>query len=483
MASGNEEEQKGITVKKGENFSEWYTQLVVKAELADYGPVQGTMAIMPYGYAIWEKLQGVFDKMIKETGHSNAYFPLLIPESFFSRESEHIKGFAPELFWVTKSGNRELGERLAVRPTSETMIYNFMSKWIRSWRDLPLLLNQWCNVMRGEIKATKFFVRTSEFLWQEGHTAHATKEEAEREVMLALGFYTDIFEKYLAIPVIRGMKSDSEKFAGAVYTTTVEAIMPDGKALQSATSHYLGESFSKHFGVSFLDKEGKNQNVHTTSWGFSTRIIGALIMLDSDDKGLILPPLIAPIQAVIVPIFYSDEDREAVWKAADDLKHKLEKKGLSVKFDDRAERSPGYKFNYWELRGVPLRIEIGPRDLKEGSYVFARRDTGEKLKVKSEDAVITTSKLMKDIQKNILKMNRQAMKDRIFIANSYEKFKIDIGTGFVKANWCGSAECEAKIKDETTATNRVIPFGEKKKGKCIYCGKETDLIAYFAKSY
>ena len=285
----NEEDQKGITVKKNEDFSEWYTQLVSKSELADYGPVKGTMAIMPYGYAIWERIQAIFDKMIKETGHTNAYFPLFIPESFFMRESEHVKGFAPELFWVTKSGDRELEERLAIRPTSETIIYHFMAKWIRSWRDLPMLLNQWCNVARAEIKATKPFVRTSEFLWQEGHTAHLTKEEAEKEVMLALNLYRELSEKYLAIPVILGTKSESEKFPGAVYTLAIEAIMPDGKALQSATSHYLGENFSKHFGVSVLNKEGKQQNVHTTSWGISTRIMGALAMLNSDDKGLMLP--------------------------------------------------------------------------------------------------------------------------------------------------------------------------------------------------
>jgi prolyl-tRNA synthetase len=477
------EKDLGITVRKSEDFSEWYTQLVTKAELADYGPAQGTMAIMPHGYAIWEKIQSAFDSMIKATGHSNAYFPLFIPESFFLKESEHLKGFAPELFWVTKSGERELGERLAVRPTSETIIYHFFARWIRSWRDLPVLLNQWANITRAEIKATKLFIRTSEFLWQEGHTAHMTKDEAEKEVMMIVGFYKDIAEKHLAVPVLVGRKSESEKFAGAVYTTTIEAIMPDGKALQLGTSHYLGENFSKHFGVSFLDKEGKSQNVHTTSWGISTRMIGALAMLDSDDRGLILPPLVAPIQVVIVPIFYSDEDKASVMSASEGLKSRLEKKRLSVRLDMRTERSPGWKFNYWELKGVPVRIEVGPRDLKEGSVMVVRRDTGEKLKVRNEEAVKKAGRLLKEIQKNILKQNKKSMKEKIFAAKSYESFKEYVGKGFVKVNWCGKESCEKKIKEETTATNRVIPFDERKKGRCIVCGSETDIMAYFAKAY
>ena len=476
-------DEKGITVRKSEDFSEWYIQLVTKAELADYGPVQGSMAIMPYGYAIWEKIQETLNTMIKASGHSNAYFPLLIPEGFFLKESEHIKGFAPELFWVTRAGERELGERLAIRPTSETIIYSFMAKWIRSWRDLPMLLNQWCNITRAEIKSTKLFIRTSEFLWQEGHTAHSTKEEAEKEVMDALGWYKELAEDYLSIPVLAGMKSESEKFAGAVYTMAIEAIMPDGKALQCGTSHYLGENFSKHFGVSYLDKEGKSRNAHTTSWGVSTRLMGALVMLNSDDKGLVLPPRIAPIQVVIVPIFYSDEDRTSITKAAEELKTKIEKKRISVKFDNREGRSPGYKFNYWELKGVPVRIEIGPRDLKEGGVVVTRRDTGEKTKVKNDDVVSTLSKLMKDIQRGSLKRNRLLMNDKIFKAGSYDRFKEYIAKGFVKVEWCGSADCEAKIKEETGATNRLISTDEKKKGRCIYCKKDTETVAYFARSY
>ncbi|HUB92666.1 MAG TPA: proline--tRNA ligase [Candidatus Saccharimonadales bacterium] len=477
------ESELGLTVKRDENFSEWYTQLVTKAELADYGPVQGTMAIMPYSYAIWEKIQAGFDAMIKSAGHQNAYFPLFIPESFFLKESEHLRGFAPELFWITKEGDRELGERIAVRPTSETIIYHFLAKWIRSWRDLPMLLNQWCNVTRAEIKATKLFIRTSEFLWQEGHTAHASKDEAEREVMLILGFYREIAEKYLAIPVLFGRKSESEKFAGAVYTTTIEAMMPDGKALQLGTSHYLGENFSKHFGVSFLDKEGKTQNVHTTSWGISTRMIGALIMANSDDKGLIMPPMVAPIQVVIVPIFYSEEDKAGVMKVAEELKAGLEKKRISVRLDSRPERSPGYKFNYWELKGVPIRIEIGPRDLKEGTLVIARRDTGEKAKVKREEAIKAAGKLIKSIQKSIFKKNIKTLKEKTFTAKTYDELKAYVGRGFVRANWCGSGDCELKIKEETTATNRVIPFDGRKKGKCVVCGKETETVAYFAKAY
>ena len=475
-------DEKGITVRKSEDFSEWYLQLVTKAELADYGPVQGTMAIMPYGYAIWEKIQEILNSKIKASGHSNAYFPLLIPESFFLKEAAHIKGFAPELFWVTRAGEREIGERLAIRPTSETIIYSFMAKWIRSWRDLPMLLNQWCNIARAEIKSTKLFIRTSEFLWQEGHTAHSTKEEAEEEVMRALGWYKELAERYLSIPVLAGTKSESEKFPGAVYTTTIEAIMPDGKALQCGTSHYLGENFSKHFGVNYLDKEGKSRNAHTTSWGISTRVLGALVMLNSDDKGLVLPPLIAPIQVVMVPIFYSDDDRANITKVAEQLKAKIERRGMRVRFDNREGRSPGYKFNYWELRGVPVRIEIGPRDLKDGGVVLIRRDTGEKRKVKNEELVGTLSKLMKEMQKSGLKRNRLLMEEKIFKAGSYDQFKDGVAKGFVKAGWCGSADCEARIKEETGATNRLVCTDEKK-GKCIYCKKETETVAYFARSY
>lgn len=477
------EDEKGVTVKKEENFSEWYNQLVLKAELADYGPVQGTMAIMPYTYAIWERIQAIFNERIKSTGHQNAYFPLFIPESLFKKESEHLKGFTPELFWVTHSGDRELGERVAIRPTSETIIYHFMSRWIRSWRDLPMLLNQWCNITRAEIKDTKLFVRTSEFLWQEGHTAHETKEDAEKEVMIILNFYKELAEDYLAIPVLIGKKPESEKFAGAVYTTTIEGVMPDGKALQLGTSHYLGENFSKHFGVSFLDRESKTSNVHTTSWGMSTRMIGALIMLDSDDMGLILPPLIAPIQVVIVPILFSTEDKAGILKVANDLKSRIEKASIAVKLDDREERSPGFKFNYWEMRGVPVRIEIGPKDLKEESIVIARRDTKEKIKVKNSEAVKAVKKLLDGIQKSLLERNKKFMNQKIFDAKTYDEFRELIKKGFVKVNWCGSEECDKNIKNDTTATNRVIPFDEKKKGKCIYCGKSTETIAYFARSY
>ncbi|MGC8479104.1 MAG: proline--tRNA ligase [Candidatus Micrarchaeia archaeon] len=483
MDSKKVEDEKGITVKKSENLSEWYTQIVIKAELADYGPVQGTVAIMPYAYAIWEKIQSEFNKMIKSTNHVNAYFPLFIPESFFLKESEHMKGFAPELFWVTKSGDRELGERVAVRPTSETIIYHFMSKWIRSWRDLPMLLNQWCNVARAEIKATRPFLRSSEFLWQEGHTAHVTKEEAEKEVFLILNFYKELAEKYLAIPSIIGKKSESEKFAGAIYTTTIEAIMPDGKALQSGTSHYLGENFAKHFGVSYSDKDGNTKSVHTTSWGISTRLLGAIIMLNSDDKGLILPPKIAPIQVVIVPILFSEEDNALILKQSEEIEKTFSKKDISIKIDNREGRTPGYKFNYWELKGVPIRIEIGPKDIKENSVVIVRRDTGEKLKVKTEDVLKTCKKLLNEIQKNILKRNKEVMSKLIFTANTYDEFKEKVAKGFVKVSWCGSSGCEEKIKEETTATTRAIPFNENKKGKCIYCQKETEILVYFARSY
>ncbi len=481
-----EQKQEGITVKKSENFSEWYTQIVQKADLADYGVTQGTVAFRPTAYAIWESIQNVFNEKIKSTGHKNAYFPLLIPESLLKKEAEHFEGFMPEVFYVTQSGDNKLGERLVVRPTSETIIYTFYSKWIRSWRDLPLLLNQWCNVLRAEIKSTKPFVRTSEFLWQEGHTAHETKDAADKEVMYILGEYQDLIENYLAIPVLAGKKSEMEKFAGALYTTTIEGMMPDGKALQMGTSHNLGQNFSRPFEIKFLDKNGKEQYVWTTSWGISTRLLGGLIMAHGDDKGLVIPPKVAPIQIVIVPIYYKDVEKKQVLKKAGEIKGMLEKDGFSVNIDNREGYTPGWKFNEWELKGIPLRIEIGPRDIKNKHVVIVRRDTNEKIVVKDKDSVKKASSLLQGIQENLYKKAKKNLDSSITTVKSYTDFKkvIDGKGGFVKASWCGENHCEEQIKVETGATIRIIPLKkEPKVSRCIYCSKEGKEIVYFSRAY
>ncbi len=479
-------EQQGMTVKKLENFSEWYTQVVQKADLADYGITQGTIAFKPTAYAIWEKVQRIFDDKIKETGHKNAYFPLLIPENLLKKEAEHFEGFIPEVFWVTHSGDNKLGERLAVRPTSETIIYSFLSKWIRSWRDLPLLLNQWCNILRAEIKSTKPFTRTSEFLWQEGHTAHATVEEAEKEVMYILEEYRDVIENYLAVPVLTGKKSELEKFAGAIYTTTLEGMMPDGKALQMGTSHNLGQNFSRPFEIKYLDKNGKEQFVWTTSWGISTRLLGGLIMAHGDDKGLVLPPKIAPTQIVIVPIYYKPAEKKTVLKKVEGIKKNLEKKEFNVEIDDREGYTPGWKFNEWELKGVPLRIEVGPRDVKNKQVVVVRRDTSEKSNVKDKEVVTQVSTLLDSIQKNLFKKAEKNLNEMITSVSKYEEFKkiVESKGGFIKTSWCGENHCEEQIKTETGATIRIIPFKKDGKvSKCIYCGKDGKEVVYFAKAY
>ncbi|MEM5836247.1 MAG: proline--tRNA ligase [Candidatus Aenigmatarchaeota archaeon] len=479
-------EQEGITVKKSENFSEWYSQVVLKSGLADYGPVQGTMAIREYGFEIWEKIHQIFDKMLKDSGHKNAYFPLLIPESFLKKEAEHFKGFVPEVFWVTHSGDNKLGERLAIRPTSETIIYHFYSKWIRSWRDLPVLLNQWCNITRAEIKSTKPFIRTSEFLWQEGHTAHKTKEEADEEVMKILKLYQELMEKYLAIPVLVGKKSEKEKFAGALYTTTLEALMPDGKALQMGTSHNLGQNFSKAFKIKFMDKNGKENYVWQTSWGISTRLIGALVMVHGDDKGLILPPKIAPIQVVIVPIFYKEVEKRKVLKKAKEVLEELKKAGISALLDDREIYTPGWKFNEWELKGVPIRVEIGPKDLSKKQVTLVRRDESKRIVVKDKQTVKKIFELMEKIQENLFKKAKEFLRKNTFTPKDYEEFKkiLEEKGGFLKVCWCGEESCEEKIKEETGATIRIIPFKKEKIfSNCIYCGKEAKEVVYLAKSY
>lgn len=476
----------GVTFKKSENFSEWYTEVILKSGLADYAPIKGCMIIREDAVAMWEKIQEILNRKIKATGHRNVYFPMFIPEGFLKKEAEHFEGFTPEVAWVTHGGDTQLEEKLAVRPTSETIMYATFAKWIRSWRDLPLKINQWCNIVRWETKATKLFLRTREFLWQEGHTAHASKEEAEKEVVYALGEYRDVIESYLAIPVMTGIKSDSEKFAGADYTTALEAMMPDGKALQMGTSHNLGQHFAKVFDIKFIGEDEKEHYVWQTSWGLTTRTIGALVMIHGDDKGLVLPPKIAPVHVVIVPIPYKGADPEAIGAKAKEFKDKLTQKGLSVILDERSEYTPGWKFHEWELKGVPIRVEIGPRDLKQEQVTIARRDTGEKTFIKEKEAVNAVEKLLEEIQHNLYAKARVNQEKLTTTAKSYDEFKqvvCDKG-GFVKAAWCGAADCEAKIKDETGATIRVIPFEkEEPQTNCVYCGQRAKDIVYFARSY
>lgn len=448
--------------------------------MADYAPVKGCIVFMPQSYSIWEKIQEFVNKEIKKTGHKNAYFPLFIPERLLTKEAEHFEGFTPEVAWVTKGGNTELEEPLAIRPTSETIIYHMYKNWIQSHRDLPILLNQWCSVVRWETKATKPFLRTKEFLWQEGHTVHMTEQEADKEVGAAIEIYKRLLEEYLAIPVLIGNKSESEKFAGALYTTTLESMMPDGKALQAGTAHNLGQNFSRPFDIIFTDEKEEKQYAWQTSWGVSTRLIGALIMVHGDDKGLVLPPKIAPIQAVIIPIYFKKKASE-VLKKAKELKKTLEEEGISVELDDRENYTPGWKFNEWELRGVPVRIEIGPKDIEKKQAVFVRRDTGEKKSIPEKNAKKELISILDDIQDSLFKKAKANLKKSINEAKDYDEFKKILSTkgGFIKAGWCGSSECEEEIQKETTATNRILI---KEKGKCIKCGK-TGIKAYFAKAY
>ncbi|MEM3986686.1 MAG: proline--tRNA ligase [Candidatus Methanomethylicia archaeon] len=476
----------GLTVKKSEDFSEWYTQVILKSGLVDYAPIKGCIIFRELAYAIWEKIQEIFNEKIKRTGHRNVYFPLFIPESLLKKEAEHFSGFVPEVAWVTMGGDEVLEEKLAIRPTSETIICATYAKWIKSWRDLPVKLNQWCSVVRWDTKGTKPFIRTREFLWQEGHTAHETKEEADREVMEILNEYKDLIENYLAIPVLAGRKSESEKFAGALYTTTLEAIMPDGKALQMATSHNLGQNFSKVFEIKFMGRDGKEHYVWQTSWGFSTRLIGAMVMVHGDDKGLILPPRIAPTQVVIIPIPSKDMEIEKIIEKAKSIQGKLSASGISTILDDRLEYTPGWKYNHWELRGIPLRIEIGSMEIKKEQITIARRDTYERITVKEEEMVEAIKKLLEEIQRNLYNRAKKFLEEKITKVENYEEFKKILSEkgGFIKASWCGNRECEEKIKEETGATIRLIPLErEEPFSKCIYCGKEAKEVAYFAKSY
>ncbi len=476
----------GVTTKKNEIFSDWYTEVVLKSEMADYAPIKGCMILREHSYAIWEKIQDVFNAKIKATGHNNVYFPLFIPESYLKKEGEHFEGFIPEVAWISQGGDTELEEKLAIRPTSETIMYATFSKWIRSWRDLPLKINQWCNIVRWETKATKPFLRTREFLWQEGHTAHATAEEGEAEVMYALGEYQDLVERYLAIPVLVGKKSDSEKFAGALYTTCMEAMMPDGKALQMGTSHNLGQNFAKVFDITFIGEDEQRHEVWQTSWGITTRLIGAVIMVHGDDKGLVLPPKVAPIQVVIVPIPFKGAEPEAIAAKAKEYCDTLKARGLAVVLDDRGEYTPGWKFNHWELKGVPVRIEIGPRDLKNQQVVMVRRDTGQKTSVREADVIGATEKLLEEIQHNLYAKARVDLENKITAVQDYQQFQetLKMKGGFIKAAWCGKPKCEARIKDETGATIRVIPFEkETPTSPCVVCGEKADQTVFFARSY
>ncbi len=483
-AAGDDKKTLGLSVKKAEDFSEWYTQLVLKADLADYTPVSGCIVFKPYSYAIWEKIQQLLDGRFKPKGVKNAYFPLFIPESLFKKEAEHVEGFTPEVAWVTHAGSEKLSERLAIRPTSEAIMYDSFSKWIRSWRDLPLLINQWCSVVRWEFKYGKPFIRTREFLWQEGHTVHETKEEADKHVLAILEIYRMVAEDYLAVAVLTGKKSEKEKFAGADYTTTIEGLMPDGKALQMGTSHQLGQNFAKAFDISFLGKDGKSQQPWQTSWGMSTRVIGALIMAHGDDYGLVLPPRIAPIQAVIVPIIFEDSKKE-VLAAAQKLKAQLEKEGISAELDDRESYTAGWKFNDWELKGVPVRVELGPRDIQKQELVVFRRDTRQKETIKLSAAAATVKKLLDEIQSSLYKKSKQQLESSIITVKSVAEIAAaakskKLGKGF----FCGSGKCEEEVKAKADgATSRCLTLdNSEKKGKCVVCGKE-GIVTYFGKAY
>jgi len=468
---------------KEEAFSQWYIDVVKKADLADYTPVKGCMVIKPYGYALWENMQQCLDRRIKATGHKNAYFPLFIPESLLKKEAEHVEGFAPEVAWVTHGGNQKLEERLAVRPTSEAIIGSLYSKWIRSWRDLPVLINQWANIVRWE-KVTRPFLRTTEFLWQEGHTAHKNQEEAEEETLKILTVYKDYIEQDLAIPVIIGRKSNNEKFAGAMHTYTLEALMGDGKILQAGTSHNLGQNFAKAFDIRFLDENQQEQFAWTTSWGTSTRLVGGIIMVHGDERGLKLPPKVASVQIVIVPIFF-DTSKQVVMEKAREYKFLLEKK-FKVELDDRDSYTPGWKFNEWEMKGVPVRLEIGPRDLAQNQVVAVRRDKGNKVIISEKEVESTLEKWMADIQNNLFLQARSRLEENIRFTDNYESFKeiMEEKRGFIKAFWCGNEKCEDQIKKDSKATIRCIPLEEhKEKGKCIFCGEESSSLVYFGRAY
>ena len=475
---------KGITSKETD-YSAWYNELILKSELADYAPVKGCMVIRPHGYAIWEKMRDALDKMFKDTGHANAYFPMLIPESYIKKEAEHVEGFSPELAVVTHAGGKKLEEPLVLRPTSETVIWSMYKNWIHSYRDLPLLINQWANVIRWELR-TRLFLRTTEFLWQEGHTAHATAKEAEEETLRMLGVYKTFAEEFMAMPVLTGKKSESQKFAGAVSTYAIEAMMGDKKGLQSGTSHYLGQNFAKAFDVKFRNEENKEEYVYATSWGVSTRLIGALVMTHSDDKGLVLPPKLSPFELIIIPIWKTAEEETKVRSFLEKIENSLKSVGVTYKIDDKTYVTPGWKFNEWELKGIPLRIEVGPRDVKDNQLVMVRRDRSEKV-IKQLEGIGEESRTILDtIQKDMFEKASTFMADNTKKISSYEDFKefYESEGGFAESYWCGSPECEQEVQDETKATIQVIPFEQpEEKGSCIKCGNESETFVVFAKSY
>lgn len=484
--------------KRSDNYSQWYNELVIKADLAEQSAVRGCMVIKPYGYAIWEKMQRQLDDMFKETGHQNAYFPLLIPKSFLSREADHVEGFAKECAVVTHyrlkndpDGNgvvvdpaARLEEELIIRPTSETIIWNTYKNWVHSYRDLPILVNQWANVMRWEMR-TRMFLRTAEFLWQEGHTAHATKEEAQEEAHRMLNVYATFARDYMAVPVITGVKSANERFAGAIDTFTIEAMMQDGKALQSGTSHFLGQNFAKAFDVTFMNKDNKPEYVWATSWGASTRLMGALIMTHSDDNGLVLPPRLAPIQVVIVPIYKDNDQLKTISERVEPLLAELRRRGISVKYDDADNKRPGFKFADYEVKGVPVRLAIGARDLENGTVEIMRRDTLEKETVAFDGIEDEIVRLLDDIQENLFRKAHAMRESKTYIVDTYDEFKTKIEEGgFILAHWDGTSETEEKIKEETKATIRCIPFeGDPTPGKCMVTGKPSARRVIFARAY
>jgi len=471
--------------KKSENLSDWYTDVVLKATIADYAPVKGCMVIRPYGYALWEAVQDALNRMMRSSGIENAYFPLFIPHSLLEKEKQHVAGFSPELAIVTIGGGEKLKDPLVVRPTSETIMYDMYSKWVHSWRDLPVLINQWNNVVRWE-KRTYLFLRTTEFLWQEGHTAHETEEEAMEMVMKALNWYRQIYEDYFAVPVVMGKKSESEKFAGAKTTFTVEALMPDGKALQGGTSHNLGQNFSKSFDISFQTRDGKSEFVWQTSFGFSTRSLGGLFLTHGDDSGLVLPPKIASIQVVIIPIFRGDDGQEALLEYCGEVRDALVGQGIRARLDNRDSQSVGRKFNEWEVKGVPVRLEVGRKEMEDRTVTMARRDTGEKVLVERKEMLPKIEKLLEDIQVSLYETALKHMNDNTRDVGTFAEFEDIMKTtrGFIRAFWCEEASCEAAIKETTKAATRCLPLGAtEEKGVCVHCGKPATHRWLFGQSY
>lgn len=475
----------GITVKKSNDFSDWYTQCVLKSSIADYSPSKGFIILRPYGYAIWEIIRELLDDELRKTGHKNGFLPVLIPESLLTKEKDHFDGFMPEVFWVTKSGDSDLGEKLAVRPTSETIAYSMFSKWISSYRDLPLKMNFWNSALRAEIKSTKPLIRNSEFLWQEGHTAHKDENEADEEVRVILDIYKNLIEQFLAVPTLSGFKTEKEKFVGAKYTTCLESLMADGKALQMATSHHLGQNFSKPFEIKFLNKDTVEQFVWQTSWGISWRVIGAIIMVHGDDKGLILPPKISPTQVIIVPI-YKDDSKVVVKQKAYELEQKLKDSKIRAQTDDRDEYTSGWKFNDWEMKGVPLRVNVGLRDIKENKVELIRRDTKERFYVKEKELVNQTLSILEKIQSNMFDRAKNLLQENTRSATTLEELLsvLDATGGFVACSWCGKRECEDIVKEKTTADIRIVPFNPKNNiSSCIGCGTQETIEVYFGRAY